>query len=65
MVIREFKENDKGAVKEIFALYWTDPEFLKELSDELYSYIKNGPSKGSSFFVALEDEAGHLWRKVL
>src|SRR5260221_133598 len=55
MVLREFKENDMRAAEEIFALYWTDPEFLKELSGELRSYIESGSKKDSSFFVAEED----------
>ena len=55
MIIREFQEHDQKAVEEIFALYWTDPEFLKELSDELNSYIKNNPKKDLSFFVAEEN----------
>jgi N-acetylglutamate synthase-like GNAT family acetyltransferase len=49
MIIREFQENDRKAVKEIFALYWTDPEFLEELSNELH---ENSPS----FFVAEEGD---------
>jgi [ribosomal protein S18]-alanine N-acetyltransferase len=48
MIIRGFQEKDQKAAEEIFALYWTDPEFLKELSDELN---KNN----SSFFVAEEN----------
>lgn len=55
MTIREFKESDQKAVEEIFALYWTDPEFLKELSDALQIYIKTTPGKDSRFFVAEEN----------
>lgn len=47
MVIREFQENDKEKVEQIFALYWTDPEFLKELSGEL--------GENGRFFVAEEN----------
>lgn len=55
MIIREYKENDQRAAEEIFALYWTDPEFLKELADELRSYIESGSQKDSSFLVAEEN----------
>ncbi|MFH1178226.1 MAG: GNAT family N-acetyltransferase [bacterium] len=55
MIIREFQESDQKAVEEIFALYWTDPEFLKELSSELQSYVKKTPKKDSGFFVATEN----------
>lgn len=55
MIIREFKEEDRQGAEEIFALYWTDPEFLQELADELRSYIEKGSSKDASFLVAEED----------
>ncbi len=55
MNIREFRENDKEVTEEIFALYWTDPEFLKELSDELQFYLKNPFNKDRGFFVAEEN----------
>lgn len=55
MTIREFKEDDQKAVEEIFALYWTDPEFLKELSGELQSYLKRTSKEDSDFFVAEEN----------
>ena len=42
-------------MEEIFSLYWTDPEFLKELSNELQSYIKRAPNKDYGFFVAEEN----------
>jgi L-amino acid N-acyltransferase YncA len=57
MIIREFQEKDQKAAEAIFALYWTDPEFLKELSSELSSYIQD-PRKNSSFFVA--EEGGEI-----
>lgn len=47
MTIIEFKEDYRKEVEEIFALYWTDPEFLKELSGEL--------GENSRFFVAEEN----------
>jgi L-amino acid N-acyltransferase YncA len=56
MIIREFQENDQSAVEEIAALYWTDPEFLKELSGELRSYLNRSSSKDSGFFVAEEND---------
>jgi len=40
-------------VEEIFALYWTDPEFLTELSNALRSYVKK-PYENNGFFVAEE-----------
>ncbi|MBI4993556.1 GNAT family N-acetyltransferase [Candidatus Wolfebacteria bacterium] len=42
-------------MEEIFALYWTDPEFLKELLSELQLYVKKTPKKDSGFFVATEN----------
>lgn len=50
MYIREFQKEDKKAVEEIFSLYWTDPEFLEELSMALDSYTRK--VGGFSFFVA-------------
>ena len=35
MNLRQYKESDKEKVEKIFSVYWTDPEFLKELSNEL------------------------------
>lgn len=55
MIIREFQESDQKAVGEIFALYWTDPEFLKELSDELQLYVKKTSKKDCGFFIAEEN----------
>ena len=55
MIVREFKEGDQKAVEEISALYWTDPEFLKELSSVLQLYVKKSPKKDSGFFVAEEN----------
>ena len=55
MIIREFQKNDKKKVTDIFTLYWTDPEFLKELSDELESYLKM-PDGDIRFFVATEND---------
>ncbi|MEA2112901.1 MAG: GNAT family N-acetyltransferase [Patescibacteria group bacterium] len=56
MTIREFKQSDQKAVEEIFALYWTDPEFLQELSDELLSFLKTGLTKDLGFFVSEEND---------
>lgn len=55
MIIREFKEDDQKAVEEISALYWTDPEFLKELSSELQLYVKKVSKEDPGFFVAEEN----------
>lgn len=46
MIIRDFKKDDTQQVEAIFALHFTDAEFLKELSDALEQY---------PFFVAEED----------
>jgi len=56
MFVREFKEHDQEVAEEIFALHWTDPEFLEELSSELRSYIKNAPAENRRFFVAEESD---------
>ena len=56
MIIREFKQSDQKTVEEIFALYWTDPEFLEELSNELQSFIKMPLSKDLGFFVAEDND---------
>ena len=53
MTIRKYKEEDLKKVEEIFALYWTDPEFLKELADELGAFVKT--SGGYSGFFVAED----------
>ncbi|PIR04935.1 MAG: hypothetical protein COV57_01715 [Candidatus Liptonbacteria bacterium CG11_big_fil_rev_8_21_14_0_20_35_14] len=51
MIIREFKETDKKIVKEIFALHFTDPEFIDELLNELETYIQKGSKKDFGFFI--------------
>lgn len=51
MIIREYQEGDKKAVEGIFALYWTDPVFLEELSDELESCGKDTSQKDRGFYV--------------
>ncbi len=56
MNIREFQEKDREAVEKIFALHWTDPEFLKELSSELHLYVQSNPEGNSLFFIAEEGE---------
>jgi L-amino acid N-acyltransferase YncA len=52
MLIRKFKKNDQEGVEGIFALHWTDPEFLKELSNELESYTQTNSNRNSGFFIA-------------
>ena len=57
MIIRDFQKGDKEAVEKIFALYWTDPEFLKKLSDKLKMCIDQTQEyidKKYRFFVAEE-----------
>ena len=55
MNIRDFNERDRKAVEEIFAMYWTDPEFLEELSCELQACIERNPDEPCRFFVAEEN----------
>lgn len=35
MEIRNYNEHDKSAVQDIFVKYWTDKEFLNELTDNI------------------------------
>jgi ribosomal protein S18 acetylase RimI-like enzyme len=35
MKLREYNENDRSAVQNIFAKYWTDEEFLNELTKNI------------------------------
>lgn len=51
MIIREFKEKDQRAVEGIFALYWTDPEFLEELLNELKQFLKQTQNNNCSFLL--------------
>ena len=56
--IREFRDGDKRAVEEIFALYWTDFGFLKKLSEKLQMCIERTKEYIDAqyrFFVAEED----------
>lgn len=55
MTIREFKEQDQKEVEEIFSLYWTDPVFLRELSNELTAYLKQ-ENNNPRFFIAKEND---------
>ncbi len=50
MILRAFQESDPKTVKEIFTLYWTNPEFLKELLSELQLYVLKTPKKDFSIF---------------
>jgi L-amino acid N-acyltransferase YncA len=55
MIIRNFKKEDLKAVEEIFAMYWTDQEFLKKLSQKLNMCIEQTEeyiNKKYEFFVA-------------
>ena len=58
MIIRDFKKEDLKEVETIFAIYWTDPKFLKRLSLKLKMAIDNSPEyvqKKYRFFVAEEN----------
>ncbi len=59
MISRDFRIDDQESVEKIYALYWTDKEFLEELSFNLKSslYIGNKIKNHWStykFFVAVE-----------
>lgn len=49
MKIRDYSEKDKSAVQNIFTKYWTDEEFLSELS-------KNVDDGNMHFYVAEKDD---------
>lgn len=58
MITRDFQKNDRESVEAIFALYWTDPVFLKELSQKLQMVIDNTQEcrdQQIHFFVAEEE----------
>lgn len=58
MIIREFQSEDLEAAKDIFALYFTDPEFLEELSNSLKMFVEQtdeGIEQKYRFFVAEEN----------
>lgn len=54
--IRDFNEKDKKEVQEIFSMYWTDPEFLDELSGELDQYVKKEHYEGGFIVLESNDE---------
>jgi ribosomal protein S18 acetylase RimI-like enzyme len=59
MIIRDFEKNDTESVEVIFALYWTDPLFLNELSDKLQMAVNNTSEcheQKLKFFVAVEGD---------
>lgn len=55
MTIRELQKTDLERINAIFALYWTDPEFIHELSSALDDYLENN-TPDTKFFVSIEDE---------
>ena len=55
MIIRDFEQKDRKAVEEIFAMYWTDPEFLEKLGEKLERCIQGTDTQGFRFFVAEEN----------
>ncbi len=64
MNFRRYKETDEIYVKDIFRLYWTDPEFLDELASNLLSddYIFYVLEKDNEIngIVGLRKASGHL-----
>ena len=58
MIIRDFQKKDQPAIENVFKMYWTDPEFLKKLSDKLNNFINQSLDfieKKYRFFVAEEN----------
>jgi L-amino acid N-acyltransferase YncA len=51
--IRKLQPKDKLQVEKIFSLYWNDPEFLEELSDEIDKYLNK---QNESYFIVAENE---------
>jgi L-amino acid N-acyltransferase YncA len=51
--VRDYKKEDKEQVQDIFIKYWTDPEFLEELSEELDNFTDI--KKHFSGFIVAED----------
>jgi N-acetylglutamate synthase-like GNAT family acetyltransferase len=49
MKIRDYSEKDKSAIQNIFTRYWTDEEFLNELTEELNGEV-------CRFYVAEKDD---------
>lgn len=61
MIVRDFQSNDLEAVKEIFSLYWNDPDFLKELLNALHSYInQNEECKKEKYTFLVAEENGEV-----
>lgn len=59
MNIRRFELQDVRAVESIFSLYWNDPVFLKELSEELNVFL--GDDKNSTnYFLVAEEADGEI-----
>lgn len=56
MLIRKYNKTDQLEVQKIFALHWTDPEFLSELSNALESSIKNPINADFVFYIAEESK---------
>lgn len=58
MIIRGLKKEDMEQVENIFRMYWTDKEFLAELSEKLQAYVEHREeyySQTYRFYVAEED----------
>jgi N-acetylglutamate synthase-like GNAT family acetyltransferase len=51
--VREYKKEDKDQAQDIFKKYWTDPEFLEEISEELDNFTDF--KKHFSGFIVAED----------
>lgn len=54
MNIRSLTTQDVPVVESIFAKYWTDPEFLTELTSEMTHFLTEDNAK--NFFLASEDQ---------
>lgn len=58
MEIREYKKEDEKAVAEIFEMYFNDPEFQKELLDELEVFLNQKDGENKYGFYVAEDGDG-------
>jgi L-amino acid N-acyltransferase YncA len=56
MNIREFKKEDQEQVEDIFKMYFTDPVFQKELSDELKLFLDQDDQENRYRFYVAEDK---------
>lgn len=56
MTIRTFQKYDQTAVEEILVLYWTDPDFLAEISNALSLSLERASVDDLRFLVAEQND---------